>query len=172
MDEPKTTKRPKPGEDESEILRQMKDFESSKSSISAGNVVNFQKNKKPVSKFAQQRKSVQGQEKTEKKNSQENILKSVIQEKEFDYDQFTAQIMKIQKLAETKAMPFPNVMKLDSIVPSEKGQSLFSQIAIQSTEDEDCSCCLSNIQLESKVNFACLFWLVENHENIPEESAI
>ena len=168
MDEPKTTKRPKPGEDESEILRQMKDFESSKSSISAGNVVNFQKNKKPVSKFAQQRKSAQGQEKTEKKNSQENILKSVIQEKEFDYDQFTAQIMKIQKLPETKAMPFPNVMKLDSIVPSEKGQSLFSQIAVQSTEDENPSCCLSNIQLESKVNFACLFWLVENHENIPD----
>ena len=108
-----------------------------------------------MSKFAQQRKSVQGQEKTEKKNSQGNILKSVIQEKEFDYDQFTAQIMKIQKLPETKAMPFPNVMKLDSIVPSEKGQSLFSQIAVQSTEDEDFSCCLSNIQLESKVNFAC-----------------
>ena len=153
-DEPKSTKRPKPGEDESEILRQMNDFESSKSSISASNIVNFQtKAKKPLSKFAQQRKNAAlGQEKTEKNISQNNILKSVVEEKQFDYDQFTAQIMKVQKLPETKTAPFPNVMKLDSIVPSEKGQSLFSKIAENKLpEDDDCSCCLSNIQLESKV---------------------
>ena len=99
-DQIENTKRPKPGEDESEIIQQMKDFANSKPSISRENIVSFQKNKKPLSKFAQQRQAAATAEpsKTEQKYQQENVLKAVIQEKEFDYEQYTAQIMKIQKL--------------------------------------------------------------------------
>ena len=144
-DQIEMAKRPKPGDDESDIIQQMKDFESSKSSISRENIVSFQKNKKPLSKFAQQRQAAAtGNTKTEPKYQQENVLKSVIQEKEFDYEQYTAQIMKIQKPSETRA--FPNVMKLDKIVNSEKGKSLFSSQAIQCSGGAS-----SNIQLKSKV---------------------
>ena len=98
-DQIENTKRPKPGEEESEIIQQMRDFASSKPSISRENIVSFQKNKKPLSKFAQQRQAAATAEpsKTEQKYQQENVLKAVIQEKEFDYEQYTAQIMKIQK---------------------------------------------------------------------------
>ena len=147
-DQIENTKRPKPGEDESEIIQQMRDFASSKSSISRENIVSFQKNKKPLSKFAQQRQAAATAEpsKTEQKYQQENVLKAVIQEKEFDYEQYTAQIMKIQKPSETRVVAFPNVMKLDKIVNSEKGKSLFSSQAIQCSDGAS-----SKFQLKSKV---------------------
>ena len=147
-DQIENAKRPKPGDDESEIIQQMKDFESSKSSISRENIVSFQKDKKPLSKFAQQRQAAAtaGPSKTDQKYQQENVLKAVIQEKEFDYEQYTAQIMKIQKPSETRVVAFPNVMKLDKIVNSEKGKSLFSSQAIQCSGGAS-----SNIQLKSKV---------------------
>lgn len=147
-DQIETAKRPKPGDDESEIMQQMKDFASSKSSISRENIVSFQKDKKPLSKFAQQRQAAAtaGQSKTEQKYQQENVLKAVIQEKEFDYEQYTAEIMKIQKPSETRVVAFPNVMKLDKIVDSEKGKSLFLSQAIQCSGGAS-----SKIQLKSKV---------------------
>ena len=147
-DQIENTKRPKPGDDESEIIQQMRDFESSKSSISRENIVSFQKNKKPLSKFAQQRQAAAtaGPSKTDQKYQQENVLKAVIQEKEFDYEQYTAQIMKIQKPSETRVVAFPNVMKLDKIINSEKGKSLFSSQAIQCSDGAS-----SKIQLKSKV---------------------
>ena len=144
-----STKRPKAGEDEDELLRQMQEFEASKSSIATENIVSFQKNKKPLSKFAQQRKATgttAGQEAKPEQRKQENVLKSVIQEREFDSEQFAAQMMKIQQ--ETSgATAFPSVLKLDKVISSEKGQSLFSRQTAQSSE-ENCPCC---IQFDSKV---------------------
>ena len=80
-------KRPKPGEDEEELLRQMQSFEASKSSISSQNILSFQK-KKP-SKFAQQRAAQK--DKPVEKKEQDNtplVLKSVVQERHYDYNQF------------------------------------------------------------------------------------
>ena len=177
-DQIKNAKRPKPGEDEDALLKQMEEFESSKSSISrennfsfqknkkqAGfesskppisseNIVNFQKNKKPMSKFAQQRQAqaANASGKTEQKYQQENVLKSVIEEKEFDYEQYTSQIMKVQKSDETGGIiAFPDVKKLDRIVPSEKGKSLFASQVNYKPDAKS-----SKIQPKSKVNI-CYF---------------
>ena len=155
------TKLQKPCEGESEIIQQMRHLASSKQSISRENIVSFQKNKKPLSKFAQQRQAAATAEpsKTEQKYQQENVLKAVIQEKEFDYEQYTAQIMKIQKPSETRVVAFPNVMKLDKIVNSEKGKSLFSSQAIQCSDGASSKFQLKSKVIELKVH---IFW--EGHK--------
>lgn len=125
-------KRPKPGEDEDELLRQMKEFEASKSSISKENIVSFQKAKKP-SKFAAARKAA-----TESKISSpsENVvLKSVITEKEFNYDDFLKSMSSNPVSSGDVSESFPAVMKLDQI-PAENAEktSLFAQKMQKSTK--------------------------------------
>ena len=140
----KSIDRPKADEDEDELLRQMAQFEASKSSISKQNVVSFAK-KKP-SKFAQQRAaaksaSTEAQNST-KSESTTSVLKAVIQEREFDYDQFTKQLESRKSDETTNA--FPTVMKLDKIVSnSDTNQSLFSRLSLDKAP--------KNINLESKI---------------------
>ena len=112
--------RPKPGEDEEEIFRQMRNFEASKSSISSANIKSFQK-KKP-SKFAQQRAAEKVTEKNEEADKSSVVLKSVITERQFNYDQFSAQFHE-------NTGAFPDVMKLSQVSGSEKseGKSLFAK---------------------------------------------
>ena len=128
-------KRPKPGEDEEELLRQMQNFEASKSSISSQNIKSFQK-KKP-SKFAQQRAAQK--DKPIEKKEQDNtplVLKSVVQERHYDYDQF----MQSQPKQSTSAVPFPTVKKLSNFnAPS--GKSLFAQQQVEEDEGDCGGCC-------------------------------
>ena len=128
-------KRPKPGEDEEELLRQMQNFEASKSSISSQNIKSFQK-KKP-SKFAQQRAAQK--DKPIEKKEQDNtplVLKSVVQERHYDYDQF----MQSQPKQSTSAVPFPTVKKLSNFnAPS--GKSLFAQQQVEEDERDCGGCC-------------------------------
>ena len=102
-------KRPKPGEDEDELLRQMQEFEASKSSISSQNIVSFQK-KKP-SKFAQQRAAQKEKPIEKEQDKAPMVLKSVVQERNYDYNQFMQN--QPPKLSST-TVPFPTVKKLSN----------------------------------------------------------
>jgi len=83
-------KRPKRGETEEDLLKEMKQFESSKASVLPENIVNFSKKKdesaKKTSKFAserQQQKRQHDDDDVASKSSIAFILKSVVQEKDF-----------------------------------------------------------------------------------------
>jgi hypothetical protein len=126
MDQSGIPKRPKPGEGEEELLRQMRDFEVSKSSIASENVVISQKRK--TSKFAQQR--IKDCAKAEEETSEGlfpsvRVLQSVVKERNVDYDQLLAKMPTPMKNAYGAA--FPTVTKLDSIVAEDSGKSLFAQ---------------------------------------------
>ena len=126
-------KRPKPGEDEEELLRQMQSFEASKSSISSQNILSFQK-KKP-SKFAQQRAAQK--DKPVEKKEQDNtplVLKSVVQERHYDYNQF----IQSQSKQSSSAVPFPTVKKLSHFNTS-GGKSLFAQ-QVENMDEGECCC--------------------------------
>ena len=85
-------KRPKRGETEEDLLKEMKQFEASKASVTPENIVNFSKSNKDesakkTSKFASERQKQKRQHDDDdgeaSKSSIAFILKSVVQEKDF-----------------------------------------------------------------------------------------
>ena len=127
-------KRPKPGEDEDELLRQMQEFEASKSSISSQNIVSFQK-KKP-SKFAQQRAAQKEKPIEKEQEKAPMVLKSVVQERNYDYNQF----MQNQQPKQSPTVPFPTVKKLSNFNTSGGKKSLFAQQVEAKIDDENEEC--------------------------------
>ena len=120
-------KRPKPGEDEDDLLREMEKFDASKSSVSSSNIVSFQAKKK--SKFAEQRSKAK--EKSEAKREEEStskVLSTVVKERGFNYEEFISKTQSVQPTTHH----FPTVMKLDKSVAlnnatKKPGSSLFAQ---------------------------------------------
>ena len=117
-------RRPNPGEDEDDLLREMQQFDPSKSSVSKQNIVSFQPKKK--SKFAEQRAKIKESQKQNEDVSPQ-VLSNIVKEREVNHDQFVIMTGNIIPSND----PFPNVARIekqkfqDSAAKSSK--SLFAQ---------------------------------------------
>ena len=119
-------KRPKPGEDEDDLLREMEKFDASKASVSSSNIVSFQAKRK--SKFAEQRSKAKERSGPKEEENTSKVLLTVVKERGFNYDEFISKTQSVQPTTHH----FPTVMKLDKSIAlnnatKKPGSSLFAQ---------------------------------------------
>jgi hypothetical protein len=133
-------KRPKRGETEEDLLKEMKQFEASKASVLPENIVKFSKSNKDesakkTSKFASERQQQQKRQHDDddatSKSSIAFILKSVVQEKDFTN---SGNFDFIPKPEQEQPFPVAEKLLLSEVVSekaedpkSTKKKSLFAQ---------------------------------------------